>query len=152
MAEAGPARGRSEPRATRRPVPGAEIESFLNPWALLNALRRRWKAALLVALPAALVVAALTWTRLPSAWTAFALLSLYHARAIPFFAVVAGPITALNFLDYAAVRLGPTLLVKGAWARWSVISRRKMTRRDLPAPPSRFGRSPPGRFVISTPR
>jgi hypothetical protein len=30
----------------------------------------------------------------------FALLSVYHARAIPFFAVVAGPVTALNFLDY----------------------------------------------------
>jgi tetratricopeptide (TPR) repeat protein len=32
-------------------------------------------------------------------WLAFFLLSAWHARAIPFFAVVAGPITALNVLD-----------------------------------------------------
>ena len=37
-------------------------------------------------------------------WGAFFALSLWHARAIPFFAVVAGPITSLNFLDFAAKR------------------------------------------------
>src|SRR5204863_35225 len=35
-------------------------------------------------------------------WVGFLLLSRLHARAIPFLAVVAGPVTALNFLDYAA--------------------------------------------------
>jgi hypothetical protein len=52
------------------------------------------------------------WWRL-LVWLAFALLSLFNARAIPFFAVVAGPITARNWLDFAADRLGaapsPTL-------------------------------------------
>ena len=37
-------------------------------------------------------------------WLGYLLLSLSHARAIPFFAVVAGPITALNFLDFAQAR------------------------------------------------
>jgi hypothetical protein len=35
-------------------------------------------------------------------WLALFLLSAWHARAIPFFAVAAGPITALNFLDLTA--------------------------------------------------
>jgi tetratricopeptide (TPR) repeat protein len=35
-------------------------------------------------------------------WGAFALLSAWQARAIPFFAVVAGPITALNLQDIVA--------------------------------------------------
>jgi hypothetical protein len=46
----------------------------------------------------------LSWPRLLP-WAGFALLSLYNARTIPFFAIVAGPITALNWLDYAAARL-----------------------------------------------
>jgi hypothetical protein len=32
-------------------------------------------------------------------WLSFFLLSAWHGRAIPFFAIVAGPITSLNFLD-----------------------------------------------------
>jgi hypothetical protein len=39
-------------------------------------------------------------------WLAFAALSLFSAVAIPFFAVVAGPITALNFLDGASRLFG----------------------------------------------
>jgi hypothetical protein len=39
-------------------------------------------------------------------WLAFAALSVLNVRAIPFFAVVAGPITALNFLDGAARYFG----------------------------------------------
>jgi hypothetical protein len=39
-------------------------------------------------------------------FVAFGVLSIYHARAIPFFAIVAGPITALNFLDFTAARFG----------------------------------------------
>lgn len=35
-------------------------------------------------------------------WLAFFLLSAWHARSIPFFCVVAGPITALNFLELTA--------------------------------------------------
>lgn len=37
-------------------------------------------------------------------WLGYFLFTLYHARAIPFFAIVAGPITALNFLEYFAAR------------------------------------------------
>src|SRR5579875_2651666 len=50
------------------------------------------------------------WPRL-LVWTGFALMSLYNWRAIPFFAIVAGPITALNWLDFAAGRLGRALLL-----------------------------------------
>ena len=46
-----------------------------------------------------------TWWRL-LIWLPFALLSLYSARTIPFFAVVAGPIAALNWLDFASGRAG----------------------------------------------
>jgi hypothetical protein len=35
-------------------------------------------------------------------WLAFAALSAYNSRAISFFAIVAAPVTALNFLDFAA--------------------------------------------------
>jgi tetratricopeptide (TPR) repeat protein len=52
-----------------------------------------------------LSLSAWRWWR-ATLWLAFALLSAYHARAIPFFAVVAAPITALNFLDFAARRFG----------------------------------------------
>src|SRR5262249_33784507 len=38
----------------------------------------------------------------------------------PFFAVVAGPITALNFLDFAAQRFGTALRLDEAWRRWSL--------------------------------
>jgi tetratricopeptide (TPR) repeat protein len=39
-------------------------------------------------------------------WLPFFVLGLYHARAIPFFAVVAAPITALNLYDFAVDRFG----------------------------------------------
>jgi len=57
--------------------------------------------------------------RLP-VWLGFALLSLYSARAIPFFAIVAAPITALNWLDFTAQRLGRDPLLTPAWRRWSL--------------------------------
>jgi tetratricopeptide (TPR) repeat protein len=57
--------------------------------------------------------------RLP-VWLGFALLSLYNVRAIPFFAIVAGPITALNWLDYAVLRLGCDPLLTLGWRRWSI--------------------------------
>ncbi len=54
---------------------------------------------------AALWVGRLNWRRL-IVWAAFLALSAWHARAIPFFAVVTGPVAALNFLDFAARRAG----------------------------------------------
>jgi hypothetical protein len=54
------------------------------------------------------------WSRL-LVWLCFALMSLYNWRIIPFFAVVAGPITALNWLDFAAQRLAPAPRLTRAW-------------------------------------
>ncbi len=59
------------------------------------------------------------WWRL-LVWMGFALLSLYNARAIPFFAVVAGPIMALNWLDYAESRGGITPILTKARRNWSL--------------------------------
>jgi tetratricopeptide (TPR) repeat protein len=51
-------------------------------------------------------------------WTAFFALAVWRASAIPFFAVVAGPITSLNFLDFAAKCFGTAPLVKGRAGTW----------------------------------
>jgi tetratricopeptide (TPR) repeat protein len=56
-------------------------------------------------------------------WLAFALLSGWNARLIPFFAVVAGPITALNFLDLAQRRWGVELPLSRPGRRWAVAGR-----------------------------
>jgi hypothetical protein len=56
-------------------------------------------------------------------WVAFALLGSYNLRTIPLFAVVAGPIAALNFLDFASARFGDTVLVDRAWRRWGIVGR-----------------------------
>ena len=45
-------------------------------------------------------------------WLAFFVLSAYQARAIPFFAVVAGPVMAFNFHEFAARHRAPAR----AWA------------------------------------
>jgi hypothetical protein len=52
-------------------------------------------------------------------WASFFALSALHMRAIPFFAVIGGPIMALNFLDFAAARSG-TAATRGGAARWAV--------------------------------
>jgi hypothetical protein len=56
-------------------------------------------------------------------WLGFFALSAYHARAIPFFAVVAGPITALNFQEYVARRFGLDPVATGGWKEWSLLGR-----------------------------
>src|SRR5262249_54093745 len=53
-------------------------------------------------------------------WLGFAMLSLYNARCIPFFAIVAGPITALNWLDVAARHLGGAPRLTTGWCWWSL--------------------------------
>lgn len=55
-------------------------------------------------------------------WVAGAALSAWIYRAIPFFAIVAGPITALNFLDLAAQPAGQAF-VRPASRRWAVSGR-----------------------------
>jgi hypothetical protein len=52
-------------------------------------------------------------------WLALAALSVYHQRAMPFFAVAAGPITALNFQDAVARGYGTALRVTRSWREWS---------------------------------
>jgi hypothetical protein len=69
-----------------------------------------------------LTAGAVRWWRV-LVWLAFAALSGLHARAIPFFAVVAGPITALNFLDFAAARWGESPRFVGGWRGWAVSGR-----------------------------
>jgi hypothetical protein len=56
-------------------------------------------------------------------WMAFFVLSFFYARTIPFFAVVAGPITALNFLDFAARRFGDETRLGIGWRRWGIAGR-----------------------------
>ncbi|HEX5271726.1 MAG TPA: hypothetical protein VFW33_14610, partial [Gemmataceae bacterium] len=53
----------------------------------------------------------------------FFMLSVAHARAIPFFAVVAGPIAALNFQEFAAHHYGTTPVAVGWLKEWSLLGR-----------------------------
>jgi hypothetical protein len=53
-------------------------------------------------------------------WLAFAGLSIWHARAIPFFAVVGGPIAALNFQDAAVRYLGAKPHPTIAHQQWAI--------------------------------
>jgi tetratricopeptide (TPR) repeat protein len=53
-------------------------------------------------------------------WSGFALMSLYNMRAIPFFAIVAGPIASLNWLDFAVQRLGAGPRLSRGWRSWSL--------------------------------
>jgi hypothetical protein len=74
---------------------------------------------LLGALSFGLTAGAWRWWRL-LVWLSFLVLSSCNYRSIPFFAVVAGPITALNFADYFASRFGTELRLERPWCRLSV--------------------------------
>jgi tetratricopeptide (TPR) repeat protein len=78
-----------------------------------------WPLLLAGLISFALVFGRAPWQRL-LVWMGFALLSLYNMRAIPFFAVVAGPITALNWLDYATHSFGDRPHRSIAWRNWSL--------------------------------
>jgi hypothetical protein len=56
-------------------------------------------------------------------WMAFFALSFFYVRVIPFFAVVAGPIAARNFLEFAARRFGAAPRLEVGWRRWSLAGR-----------------------------
>jgi hypothetical protein len=56
-------------------------------------------------------------------WLAFWLISLRLERMIPFFAVIGGAITGLNFQEAVAQRFGAKLLVSRAWRNWSLLGR-----------------------------
>jgi tetratricopeptide (TPR) repeat protein len=56
-------------------------------------------------------------------WLAFLMLSAYQNRGIPFFAVVAGPITALNLQDFVARRYGIAMKVENPWKTISIVGR-----------------------------
>lgn len=53
-------------------------------------------------------------------WLVFLALSLFQARAVPFFAVVAGPIAALNWQDFAAHTFGMQPRSTPGWRYWSL--------------------------------
>jgi hypothetical protein len=51
-------------------------------------------------------------------WLSFAVLSGFQAGAIPFFAVVGGPISALNLQDFAVRRFGAVSFTEANWPLW----------------------------------
>jgi len=53
-------------------------------------------------------------------WIAFFLLSAYQVRNMLYFAVVAAPITALNFQDFARARFGTVPHLTRGWKWWSL--------------------------------
>jgi tetratricopeptide (TPR) repeat protein len=63
--------------------------------------------------------AAWVWGRF-FVWLVFALLSIPQVVNVPFFAVVAAPITALNIQDLVAQTLGTQVRVDGPWKGWSL--------------------------------
>jgi tetratricopeptide (TPR) repeat protein len=56
-------------------------------------------------------------------WLAFFMVSARLMRTIPFFAVVAGPITALNIQDFAVRRYGVGLRLDNPWKTVSIVGR-----------------------------
>jgi tetratricopeptide (TPR) repeat protein len=56
-------------------------------------------------------------------WGGFLGLSLVYARAIPFFAIVAGPVAAVNLQEYAARRFGTAPTVAGWRKEWALLGR-----------------------------
>jgi len=56
-------------------------------------------------------------------WLMFFMLSAYQERMIPFFAVVAGPITALNLQDFSARRYGVGFKIENPWKTVSIAGR-----------------------------
>jgi hypothetical protein len=77
-------------------------DNYFHPRIGLSAAGLAYFALLLAGLASfAMTAPRWRWWRV-LVWLAFAALSLFSVVAIPFFAVVAGPITALNFLDGAA--------------------------------------------------
>lgn len=80
------------------PLVGLGLVSFL-----LNAASWRWGRTLV--------------------WLGFLGLAVYHVRAIPFFAVVAGPITALNLQEFALRRPALTTHLSGRVRRLALLGR-----------------------------
>jgi hypothetical protein len=86
----------------------------------LNAAGLAYWPMLLVGLASfAFVFGRAPWWRL-TVWICFALMSLYNVRAIPFFAIVSGPIMSLNWQDYATQLLGTAPRLTTAWRNWSL--------------------------------
>jgi tetratricopeptide (TPR) repeat protein len=63
--------------------------------------------------------AAWRWWRL-LVWLGFAALGAYQARNVPFFAVVGGPIAALNLQDFTVASFGDVPRVERHWKAWSL--------------------------------
>ena len=65
---------------------------------------------------------AFRWSRL-FVWLFFVVLSGLHIRAIPFFAIVAAPLAALNFLDLARLAGTATSNTRQVWDAWAMPGR-----------------------------
>ena len=66
--------------------------------------------------------AAFRWSRL-FVWVFFVVLSGLQIRAIPFFAIVAAPLAALNFLDLARLVGGVAANTRQVWDAWAMPGR-----------------------------
>ena len=86
-------------------------------WGSLTAAHAAWFPLVLLGLLSfALEARSLRWWRVLT-FGVFLALGAWHARAVPFFAVVAAPVTALNFYDWAARRYGTELRTQRNWRR-----------------------------------
>jgi hypothetical protein len=98
-------------------------KNYYQPYTGLSAAGLAYWPLLLLGLASfAVVFNRVSWPRL-LVWSGFALMSLYNWRTIPFFAIVAGPITAANWLDFVAQRLGTEPRLTRAWRSWAVAGR-----------------------------
>jgi hypothetical protein len=102
---------------------GALTRVYFQPEAGLNAAGLAYFVLLVAGLVSFLLLAGRwSWGRL-LVWLVFAFFSLAQTRLIPFFAVVAGPIAALNFQDAIARSLGTSPRVDGSWVAISIVGR-----------------------------
>lgn len=84
----------------------AQLAEPISPQGLLLAFQRRWRAAVVMAVPAAIVAAAIAWLAVPAPFTAFALLRVASVEQRLVF------VTAENHADFATYRRTQMTLIK----------------------------------------
>ncbi len=106
--------------ALTSPFAGEYMQSL---WATNNAAGFAYYALLLLGVLSFLLNRANLRLSRVLLWLVFGLLSAGLAGTIPFFAVVGGAITAVNFQEWSLRRLGSTPRVEGRLRQWSVAGR-----------------------------
>jgi hypothetical protein len=56
-------------------------------------------------------------------WLAFFALSIWNVHTTPYFAIIAAPITALNFWDFTRRKMGESVLLDPGMRRWAISGR-----------------------------